>query len=155
MKKDVEIEQLMSELNDHLHEHSTPDKFVTMILGRLGKDGSFNYVNAGHDFPVLFNEGGAREIVGDNDFPLGFFSGAKYHKRLAQIERGNVLLLYTDGISEAANREEMFGSGRLKEAVMDSMKLDSVSIARNVFNAMRDYKDCRDDRTLVVIKRCY
>ncbi len=156
MGKNEDIESMMKILNLYLNDHSNPDdnmrRFVTAILLDLNKEGGFEYVNAGHEYPLLLLNDGPVELK-DNDILLGFIPEASYMKRYGNLRKDDVLLLYTDGIVEATKNGEHFGIERLKEIAMDYRKEPSEVIVNKIFNAIDGYQDIKDDRTIVSIKK--
>ncbi len=150
-----EMTGFMRDLNWYLYSHSSPEKFVTMVLGDMRRDGTFEYVNAGHPYPVLFTGEGPTDL-GESDIILGVDSDAAYRKNSGRLNKDDILMLYTDGITESQNdKEEEFGLDRLKEAVMDYRRLPSQEIARNTMAALDGFNGYRDDRTIVLIKKEY
>ena len=156
MGKNEDIESMMKILNLYLNDHSNPDdkvrRFVTAILLDLNKEGGFEYVNAGHEYPILLSNDGPIELK-ENDILLGFIPEVSYLKRYGNLRKDDVLLLYTDGIIEAAKKEEHFGLERLKEIAMLYRKEPSEVIVNKIFDELDDYQDLEDDRTIVSIRK--
>ena len=156
MGKDEDLESMMKILNFYLNDHSNPDdnvrRFVTAVLLDLNKEGGFEYVNAGHEYPILLSSDGPIELK-ENDVLLGFLPEVSYMKRYGNLRKDDVLLLYTDGIIEAAKDEEHFGLDRLKEIAMDNRNEPSEVIVNNIFKEIDSYQDLEDDRTIVSIKK--
>ncbi len=148
------MEPFMADLNSYLYNHSDPGKFVTMVLGDLRRDGSFDYVNAGHPYPVLFTENGPIDLEG-SDLVLGIDSGVSYSKHSGRLEKGHILGLYTDGVTESQDDEGEFGLDRFKEMVMDYRREPSEVIANATLAALESYNRFRDDRTVMFIKKEY
>ena len=153
----MNLEDMLESLNKYLYEHtenSMPKKFVTAFVMDLKKDGSFDYVNAGHEHPILFKDDGPVEFENSNPL-LGYFPGIKYQKSAGSLRKNDILLLYTDGVTDAASNGENFGTEGLKELVMDMRKRPSEEIAKFIFSETRSYndKDFLDDRTVVLVKR--
>jgi serine phosphatase RsbU (regulator of sigma subunit) len=156
MGKNEDLESMMKILNLYLNDHSNPDdklrRFVTAVLLDLNKEGGFEFVNAGHEYPLILSNDGPIELQ-ENDILLGFIPEASYMKRYGNLRKDDVLLLYTDGIIEAARKEEHFGLERLKEIAMDSRKEPSEVIVNKIFSEIDSYQDLEDDRTIVSIKK--
>ncbi len=156
MGKNEDLESMMKILNLYLNDHSNPDdkmrRFVTAVLLDLNKEGGFEYVNAGHEYPLLLSNDGPIELK-ENDILLGFLPDLSYMKRYGNLRKDDVLLLYTDGIIEAAKNEEHFGLERLKQIAMDYRKEPSEVIVKNIFKEIDSYQDLQDDRTIVSIKK--
>ncbi|UCF63437.1 MAG: serine/threonine-protein phosphatase [bacterium] len=156
MGKAEDLESMMKILNLYLNDHSNPEdsvrRFVTALLLDLNKEGGFEFVNAGHEYPILISDDGPIELK-ENDVLLGFVTDVSYMKRYGNLRKDDVLLLYTDGITEAARDGIHFGVDRLKEIAMDHRKKPSEVIVKNIFKELEDFQDLEDDRTIVSIKK--
>jgi len=149
---------LAAKLNDFVHQSSDIRSFITFFYAELDRDtGSLRYVNAGHNPPLLVGrDGGVRELAGTG-LGLGMLAGRAYDVETAALEPGEVLLLYTDGITEsrdAAGGE--FGVEGLAGAVRGERDKDAPDILDAVFRRLAEFTGCAealDDRTLVVVKR--
>ncbi len=156
MGKNEDIGNMMKTLNLYLNDHSNPEdslrRFVTAVLLDLNREGGFEYVNAGHEYPLLLSNDGPVELK-ENDILLGFLPEVSYLKRYGNLRKDEILLLYTDGIIEATKNGEHFGLERLKEIAMDYRKEPSEVIVKKIFEAIASYRDLKDDRTIVAIKK--
>jgi sigma-B regulation protein RsbU (phosphoserine phosphatase) len=145
--------------NKLLAADSVDCMFVTVFYGIYNvKTGEVTYCNAGHNPPHLLTKNGeVRELPKSRDMMVGAFDGVQYHEDTLQLEKGDALVMFTDGVTEAMNIErEEFGTNRLKETleevamhncqqIIDSVKSD---IAAFVGEAEQS-----DDITMLVIKR--
>ena len=78
----------------------------------------FIYINAGHLPPIVLRRNGDVELLRSGGFPLGFFDNPRYFEQFLQLESGDLLCLYTDGITEATNaNDEDYGRNRLIEVL--------------------------------------
>ncbi|MBN2042541.1 MAG: SpoIIE family protein phosphatase [Candidatus Aenigmarchaeota archaeon] len=159
--KNKEIDVFVNDLNAYLHDHYfKKQKFATGIFGdlkRSGKKGEFVYVNAGHNYPMIFSDKGVKELK-DSDMALGWVPDLRYRKLQATLDEGSGLFLFTDGINEASDGKEEFGTKRIKEALMDYRHLSTKNMGRKIVNeVMRSYchKETMDDKTWVVVKNTY
>jgi len=149
---------LVSQLNNALHETLPRSKFVTLFLGRLDtKTGSVEYVNAGHVPPLWLRRTGAEEVLA-GDILLGVQLGAKYTNHTLQLEPGDALALFTDGVTEAENSSGVELTPRdLACAIREThgRSADEVAYAINeaVLLHTGDADALDDDVTLVVISR--
>jgi serine phosphatase RsbU (regulator of sigma subunit) len=92
-------------------------KYATMILVKLGPEGTFEYVNCGHVQPLLANRAGVRRLENAN-MVVGLIEEATYESERLQLKAGDRIVLATDGVTEAEGRDgEFFGEGRLEVAV--------------------------------------
>ena len=117
----------------------------------------FTYCNAGHLPPLLIPaRGDPYELLG-SDLLLGSFSSAAYHQRIVDLVSGDILILYTDGISEAMGRQgEEFGTERLAEIAAAHKAGPAVEIRDRLYAEAVEFAadpTVLDDMTAVVIKR--
>jgi len=108
--------ELVSKLNDYLCANIPANRLVTLFYGELDtKSGDLNYVNAGHNAPILLGSDLAIERLDSTAVVLGFVSRTQFEARSVRLEPGSRLVLYTDGIVEAFNGAgEEYGNARLE-----------------------------------------
>jgi len=107
-------------VNQFLCERSGDDRYATVFYGILDKMGRFEYVNAGHVPPLVRRGSGALEGLGSGSFPVGMFPEAEFQSARVNLDPGDYVLIYSDGISEAVNpRNEMFEEKRLRRILED------------------------------------
>lgn len=152
------LPELAAKLNDFVFESSDIRSFITFFFAELDRDtGALRYVNAGHNPALLVGRDGVvRELAGTG-LGLGMFAGRPYDVGTAALGPGEVLLMYTDGITESRNAAgEEFGVQGLAGAVAAALDRDAQDILEAVFRRLADFTGCaepEDDRTLVVVKR--
>ena len=114
---------LVTQLNASLHETLPRSKFVTLFLGRLDTaTGVVEFVNAGHTPPLWIRRAGAEEVVA-GDILLGVLTSATYSNRKLQLDPGDSLVLFTDGVTEAQNAGGSdLGAAALVRAVRGNLR---------------------------------
>lgn len=115
----VELAEAVRRVNDALSEGNDDNLFVTAWIGIVNlKTGRVKYVNAGHNPPFVKSASGEIRALDESpDLPLAALGDFPYQAHETRLERGETILLYTDGITEAMDRESrLFGDGRLKAA---------------------------------------
>ncbi len=156
----TDLKEVMDRLNDLLAKDMDDEKFMTLFVGGLNyRDHNVAFVNAGHDQPLLFRR--ASKSVQDLDstgLPLGMMPGWSYDVGNAgSLEPGDVLLLTTDGVWEAANSNaERFGKDRLRAALSEAADGSAQQIVDTILKSVEGYTagvPHPDDITLVVLKR--
>ena len=158
MRRRVSLPAVTAQLNAAVLEFRDAARFVTAFCGVLeGASGRVTYVNCGHNPPLLLHGGGGRETLRRGGSALGLFAGERFKTGTASLERGDSLVLYTDGVVEPENEHAAeFGEERLEAAIRAvagrpaSEALRSVIEATQAFSG-RDRYD--DDFTLVVVRR--
>ena len=141
-----------------LHRRTPPEKYATAFLGVFDPpSGRLIWTNAGHNPALLLRSGGEAEWLRSNGVPLGLIPGAKYGEGELVMEPGDVLLVYTDGITEAADPDdEEFGEGRLLEAALRGRALplrEMATVLERDLDAFARGVPFHDDRTLVLVRR--
>src|SRR5712664_229902 len=109
----------MAKVNYLLWESIERNQFVTAFYGILDvTNKTLTYTNAGHNPPILLDKDGNYSFIDRGSVPLGMFRDTRYHEYYLTTEPGEILVLYTDGVTEAHNSQgEEFGRNRLAEAV--------------------------------------
>lgn len=137
-------------VNKRILEDTNAKQFVTVFYGILDPDhGTLVYANAGHCPPYLINAQNDRSgrILERTGMPLGIFEDATWDQRVIQISPGDLLVLYTDGISEAQNAEDtFFGGDRLLESIRSKNWGSAEEVKEIILN---DVFKFIDNKTLV------
>jgi phosphoserine phosphatase RsbU/P len=153
----VSTSTLVSQLNQQLHADTAPEKYATFFLGVYDDETSaLTYTNAGHLPPVLIREGKAQRLE-TNGMVVGAFAFARYDESRAVLKSGDLLLFFTDGVTEPENEYgEMFEEDRLIDLVVKNAHLDEGEIIRIVSQAVRQWTgsdDLQDDMTMLLVRR--
>jgi sigma-B regulation protein RsbU (phosphoserine phosphatase) len=156
---ETKISSLVRTLNNFLCDATTPEKFITMFYCELFPNGLLSYTNAGHDRPLLLRNGVFCELV-EGGLALGFFKDQSYENAVAKLFPGDILVLYTDGLTEAfSTGSEEFGVEALQDIILLNSSQSSREICRKIFEAVEVHQGGPprepgeiDDKTLVVIK---
>ena len=152
---DIPLPGIFSRVNRYLCERSGDDRYATVFYGVLDTAGRFEYVNAGHVPPLIRRRSGAAEALGSTNFPVGMFPEADYECAEVNLEPGDFLVIYTDGVSEAANiSAELFEEARLRQ-IVEEFKGETVEelavTIRDGVKAFTAGAPQSDDVTILVI----
>ncbi|HEX9006398.1 MAG TPA: PP2C family protein-serine/threonine phosphatase, partial [Bacteroidota bacterium] len=134
------------------------DKFVTFFWGILDAARStLAYVNAGHNYPYLLHADGSVERLAVGGMILGIMAeGARYEQAEISLRPGDILLLFTDGVSEAMSRDsEEFGEERLERILRGHAELGAQEIIAAVHEHILEFTagaSQSDDITMMVLK---
>ena len=147
----------MSRVNYLLWESIERNQFVTAFHGILdASNKTLAYSNAGHNPPLLLKASGETRFIEYGEQPLGMFQETRYHQYHLLIEPGDVFVLYTDGVTEAANPAgDEFGRDRLVQAVKENYERPAREMIANLELAVLEWTDnlgATDDVTFFVIK---
>lgn len=152
---DIALPGIFSRVNRYLCERSGDDRYATVFYGVLNTSGRFEYVNAGHVPPLIRRRSGAAEALGSTNFPVGMFPEADYQSAVVNLEPGEFLVIYTDGVSEAANvSAELFEEERLRR-IVEEFKGETVEeLAGTIRDGVKAFTagaPQSDDVTILVI----
>ena len=147
----------MAKVNYLLWESIERNQFVTGIYGILdASNRTLSYSNAGHNPPLLIKAGGETRFVDHGEQPLGMFRDTRYHEYHLMLEPGDVLVLYTDGATEAQSPTgEEFGPARLVEAVKASIDRPAREMIASIQMDILEWTasaGANDDVTFFIIK---
>lgn len=152
---DVPTGTLMEKLNNVICNNIAPDKFITFCYCRIDASGSrLSYANAGHWAPILIRKSGKAILLEDGGSPLGIFPDAKFAEMEMQLEPGDRLILYTDGVTEATNSSnEEYTVPRLSALGTRWVALSAPDLLEKIRTEVSRYcNGCfHDDVTLVVL----
>ncbi len=154
--RDFKIVRTVERLNRIIHQSRMTTKFVSLFYGELEEDGNFIYVNAGHPPPLHFHARGVTPLK-QTGMVLGPSGSSTYGRGFLSLEKGDSLLLYTDGMFEATDgKGREFGLERLKKGFLTLRDRPSAEIVRALIDRVKEFTRGRppeDDRTVVVVKR--
>jgi serine phosphatase RsbU (regulator of sigma subunit) len=150
--------EVVNRLNNGIHSVSDGDRYVTLVLADIGvHTRSLRYVNCGHNPALLFQaRTGDVTLMNSFCFPVGMFDSEACEIKRADLAAGDILVLYTDGITEAEDLQgEEFGLERLSAVVRRDSSLSAEELMKNIFQSAQDF--CQgvgfnDDATLLVVK---
>ena len=148
---------LVSELNQQLHATTSAEKFATFCIALYDDEtGMITYTNAGHLPPILIHNGSATRLD-VNGTVVGAFPFSKYDESKVELRAGDLLVCYTDGITEPENEYgEMFGEERLIELVAKHADRDDPKIIETVMDAVRQWTgvpELSDDMTVLLARK--
>lgn len=150
------LSQVLERANRVFCESTMANHYATLVCGRLSPGGALELANAGHCPPMLIHEGRIT-TVDATSIPLGLFCANQYPPACIQLVPGDTLLLYTDGLSEASNREdEQYGVERLSAVALANAAAtpaDLVSACVRDVAAFRGPAPRLDDATMMAIRR--
>lgn len=149
--------QVVSDLNQQLHQTTPTEKFATFCFGIYDENtGLFTYTNAGHLPPILVHNGASTRL-NVNGMVVGAFPFAKYDESQVRLQPGDLLVFFTDGITEPENEYgEMFGEDRLAALFVQNADRHEEEIIKSVMDAVGQWSNSperQDDMTLLVARR--
>jgi sigma-B regulation protein RsbU (phosphoserine phosphatase) len=151
------LEALGASLNGVLERSGLDNRYATLFYAEISADSSeVLYLNAGHN-PALLVRGDTIELLAAASLPLGMLPGVAYTQGTATLRRGDVLVLYSDGITEATNASgEEYGLPRLQSAVRAAASLSAEAAARQIIESAGRFVEGEkphDDQSILILRR--
>jgi sigma-B regulation protein RsbU (phosphoserine phosphatase) len=153
-----DLASVTEKINELIYENTMPEKFITFFWGILDcKENRMKYINAGHNPPLLFRKDGVHKLD-KGGFMIGILErGIDYEVGEVTLETGDMLVLYTDGVTEAQDvNEEEFGENRLEKICLENLKLESKDLMKKIADSVIEFSigtSQYDDITLIVGKK--
>ena len=149
---------IMNYSNEHMFRNTDPERFSTLFLGVLDPENAeLTYSNAGHNLPFIVNETGSVKRLETGNIVLGAIEDVTYTEDSVKLEKGDTLLIFSDGISEAINPdEEEFGEDPLPALVNANRESTAMGLIDTIIEEVIRHAGKapqRDDMTMLVIKR--
>lgn len=148
---------VLSRVNKHITKTTSPEKFATFFYGVFDPGTkTFTYTNAGHNYPILLRKNGKIELLKQGGLIIGVMEHAEYSSASVELGKGDALVLYTDGVTEAMdifNNE--FGEERLINLLKETEKMSARGIINTILERISSFTQgsmFSDDLTLIVMK---
>jgi sigma-B regulation protein RsbU (phosphoserine phosphatase) len=142
--KGMPADSVLSEVNNIIVDESPPNMFVTVFFGVLDtRSGAFEYSNGGHNPPYLISaEGKVKQLDNIGGLMIGAFKDVQFESNVIMIKSGESLVFYTDGVTEAFNKEgEEFQESRLENVLEGKNSLNVNDLVQHVFDNVQSFSD--------------
>ncbi len=154
---EISTSDLVANLNQQLYASTSPEKYATFFFSVYDDaSGDLTYTNAGHLSPYLIRKGEAIPLD-SNGTVVGAFPHVRYDQSSIKMQSGDLLVCYTDGITEPENEYgEMFGEERLVEVLRMNSQREASEVAAAVVDAVQKWtssSELQDDMTLVIARK--
>jgi serine phosphatase RsbU (regulator of sigma subunit) len=147
--------ETIGRVNLALYRRGIESRFVTLMYGALYPDGRLTYCNAGHNPPLIVGNGGFRRLECGGPI-VGLFEGASYEEETVQLAKGDWLIVFSDGVSEALSATgEEYGEGRILSCVQQNLDADPQRLLEALFTNVREFARGAaqsDDITAMVLR---
>jgi serine phosphatase RsbU (regulator of sigma subunit) len=153
----IPLAEVVGRINDLIFRNTPPEQFITFFAAVYDPESHrLTYVNAGHNPPLVLREAGTIEALEEGGLVLGIVPGIVYQQATVVLESGDLLLMYTDGVSEAMNsEEEEYGELRMAECI-ESQRLQAARAALDFLEsevlAFHGDAPLEDDFTLLLAR---
>jgi sigma-B regulation protein RsbU (phosphoserine phosphatase) len=149
--------EIVDQLNRHLYESTSAEKYATFYCGIYDDEhGHLTYANAGH-VPPLVIRGGKAIRLAVTGAVVGMFAESIYEQQVIELQKGDLLAAFTDGITECENSSgESFGDDRLIELLLRHSELPLEEMTERIFGHLRDWRhglETQDDTTMLLARR--
>ncbi len=150
--------KILSSVNEQFCENNELDMFVTVWFGVLTiSSGKLRYANAGHEYPAIMRKDQKFELIKDHHSPpLGCMEGIDYIEETTVLNPGDVIYVYTDGVTEANNsKHELFGEKRMLKALNHPFNGDMMLLNNNIIDSLNRFingSEQFDDITMLGLK---
>ncbi len=153
---DIGLVDATGQINSLIFQNTPSDKFISFFWGRFHHETrTLRYVNAGHNPPILLRKGSEPQLLSEGGVLLGALpTMMPYKEQTVPLQKGDVVVMYTDGVTEAMNGEEEFDEHRLIACVQKRMEQHPGEIMEGIISDVTAFCDNRftDDLTLIVCK---
>ena len=150
------IDEMMSRVNRFLIERARGEKYATVVYCTLDRTGQLRWSNAGHPQPVLVHADGQLERLESTGMPIGMLDIAMYEVKTIQLQPGDKVVLFSDGLSEAANAGgEFFDKQALQDFLCAHAGLGCAELHAKLSGAAEDFSEGseqQDDITMLVLE---
>lgn len=153
-----EPDEVLTEVNRLLNKGNDTNMFATIFVGFFDPDNStFTYSNAGHENVLLVKANGSIIEIGEHEKPpVGFFLDTTYRSEVIHLEKNDILIFYTDGITEARSPDKsFFGLDNLKKIIEDNILLCPQDLCDFIVGKVNEFENNRlyDDVTIMIFKK--
>ncbi len=153
------LPELVRRLNGVVYKNTSADRFITLFACVLdARNHLLTYINAGHNYPFCVN-GKTKDVLAlaEGGVPLGMFPNATYKEGTMVIRPNDLLVFYTDGVTEAKNKTFAdYGDDRFKNCIERFVALDATGVKTSILSDIHSFTGAEpqsDDLTLLVVKR--
>ncbi|MCI0662285.1 MAG: SpoIIE family protein phosphatase, partial [Acidobacteria bacterium] len=154
----ISASEVVSEINQYIYDNTPSNRFVTLFYSELEhRSHQLTYINAGHNPSLLVRASGEVTRLDIGGFPLGITPFGDYREGWVELEPGDVLVIYSDGVTESLDEKgEEFGEARLIEIVQKNRGRTAAGVRDRIDEALTKFvgkAKSVDDLTLVILKR--
>jgi phosphoserine phosphatase RsbU/P len=151
-----DLATMIGAVNRQVYESSLSDRYATVFYGLFdARSRTLRYVNAGHNPPMVIRRDGSVAWLETGGAPVGMFAGWQYQEGTVQLDEGDVVVLYTDGLPEAVNASgEQWGVEGLSNAAAANRHQGAEEAVDAIFRAFDEFCDGSqaDDATVAVLR---
>jgi serine phosphatase RsbU (regulator of sigma subunit) len=151
-----QISEMLDRMNRFLLERTAGEKYATLFYSILGSDGLLRWSNAAHCPPIVLRTDGATEFLSTSGMPVGLLEIARYEVNTTQLQPGDKVIIYTDGLTDAHSEEgQLFGTKRLLGVISRHQKVSCSELHQAILEEFEEFTreaEQADDVTLLVVE---
>ena len=154
--KSFDLCEAVTQVSRQILAFSDPGDFATLFIAALEPDGKMCFVNAGHNPPLLVRKGGELEKLEPSGIMIGAFDGMEWTQQEIQLEPGDLVFSFSDGVTEAECGDQQFGDERTEKLVVDSRTLSADDLVHHLMDEINEFMGDApqsDDITVLAVKR--
>ena len=155
--RDFDLLEAVRRVSLHMFNSSDSGDFATLFIGILeSKQNRIRYVNAGHNPPVLFRADGKHEHLQASGVMIGAFDFATWEEEVIDLQPGDLLFVFSDGVTEAEHNDRQYGEERMEKVVLNSIEMRAQEIVGRLISDINKFMEDdpkSDDITILAIKR--
>ena len=155
--QDFDLIKAVRHVSLQLHKYTAAEDFATLFIGLVDpQNHSLSYINAGHNPPLIAKKDGSIQWLGPSGTMIGAFDFSDWQSEKTKFESGDLLFVFSDGVSEASNKGNHYGEDRMQGIIVGSRGLPPKDIAGKLFDDITKFvqdEPRSDDITMLIIKR--
>lgn len=157
-EQSTDVAEMLTRLNKHTAANCPSNRFITFFIATIDvASGALTYANAGHNPPMLVRRNGEIEMLTGGGIIMGLFPKARYEAYESQLNKGDALVIFSDGVTEATNSAgDEYGEERLAALLKNNISLSAARLASAITKDVDDFvagAPTADDLTLVVMRK--
>ncbi|MBL7994377.1 SpoIIE family protein phosphatase, partial [bacterium] len=157
LESDFDLKRLVTKLNQIILKNSTEDKYITFFIAILDpKSHTLTSVNAGHNPPLICRSGTIKKLT-VGGIPLGMYPYDQYESEKTQLGPNDVVVMFTDGVTEAADKDdEFYDDNRLEQCVLKNAQLHADKLKQVIFDDVKEFvgeAEQSDDITMLLLRK--
>jgi len=158
IKSASSLKEIFDGINNYLYENTLENKYATLFIGQIDIcKNLLRYINAGHIPPIIINSNGAIQRLTKGNIPVGLFNAIDYKEESIYINKYDIILAFTDGLTDTINEyDENFSEDRLINCLNDNLNLHCSEILDKIIKELSSFQansPMLDDVTIIIIKK--
>jgi len=155
----LSLNMILQNINNLIFKNTSNDKFITLFILKINTENNeISYINAGHNPPILFHSNNTTTELSEGGIILGILENIPdFTETTIKIQPNDIILLYTDGLTDALDKnQDEFSTKRIYELMSSNLNNPAQIIVNNYFNEVQTYSagiEQYDDITIIVLKR--